>query len=191
MGWHKGQFVQAANVPAHDIQLRAAETLLELHNAYPGRGNRQQGDDGDTGTRGPTFNLGVADSGKAKAIMNRVAHIQGSATSLHWARKWTPTKDSTTVNLPCLVKVGQGNNGYKTIEEFLPEYEIRCWPCSQRTRGTLSRTPTMRFWRDRLCRLQTLPRMAPKIKENQTAERKRLIPGIPGLSIPGDTRAFD
>ncbi len=24
-------------------------------------------------------------------------------------------------HLPCLVKVGQGNNGYKTIEEFLPE----------------------------------------------------------------------
>jgi hypothetical protein len=25
------------------------------------------------------------------------------------------------LHLPCLVKVGQGNNGYKTIEEFLPE----------------------------------------------------------------------
>jgi hypothetical protein len=25
------------------------------------------------------------------------------------------------VHLPSLVKVGQGNNGYKTIEEFLPE----------------------------------------------------------------------
>ena len=25
------------------------------------------------------------------------------------------------LHLPCLVKVGQGNNGYKTIGEFLPE----------------------------------------------------------------------
>jgi hypothetical protein len=25
------------------------------------------------------------------------------------------------LHLPCLVKVGQGNNGYKNIEEFLPE----------------------------------------------------------------------
>jgi hypothetical protein len=25
------------------------------------------------------------------------------------------------LRLPCLVKVGQGNNGYETIEEFLPE----------------------------------------------------------------------
>jgi hypothetical protein len=25
------------------------------------------------------------------------------------------------LHLPCLVKVGQGHNGYKTIEEFLPE----------------------------------------------------------------------
>jgi len=25
------------------------------------------------------------------------------------------------LQLPCLVKVGQANNGYKTIEEFLPE----------------------------------------------------------------------
>jgi hypothetical protein len=25
------------------------------------------------------------------------------------------------LHLACLVKVGQGNNGYKTIEEFLPE----------------------------------------------------------------------
>ncbi len=25
------------------------------------------------------------------------------------------------LHLPCLVKVDQGHNGYKTIEEFLPE----------------------------------------------------------------------
>jgi len=25
------------------------------------------------------------------------------------------------LHLPCLVRVGQGNNGYKTVEEFLPE----------------------------------------------------------------------
>ena len=25
------------------------------------------------------------------------------------------------LHLPCLVKVGQGHNGYKNIEEFLPE----------------------------------------------------------------------
>jgi hypothetical protein len=25
------------------------------------------------------------------------------------------------LHLPCLVKVGQGNNGYKNIEEFLPQ----------------------------------------------------------------------
>jgi len=25
------------------------------------------------------------------------------------------------LHLPCLVKVGQGNNGYKTVGEFLPE----------------------------------------------------------------------
>ena len=25
------------------------------------------------------------------------------------------------LHLPCLVKVGQGNNGYKIIEEFMPE----------------------------------------------------------------------
>jgi hypothetical protein len=25
------------------------------------------------------------------------------------------------LHLPCLVKVGQGNNGYKTIDEFLPK----------------------------------------------------------------------
>ena len=25
------------------------------------------------------------------------------------------------LHLPCLVKVGQGNNGYKNIEEFLPD----------------------------------------------------------------------
>jgi hypothetical protein len=25
------------------------------------------------------------------------------------------------LHLPCLVKVGKGNNGYKTIDEFLPE----------------------------------------------------------------------
>jgi hypothetical protein len=25
------------------------------------------------------------------------------------------------LHLPCLVKVGQGNNGYKTVEEFLRE----------------------------------------------------------------------
>jgi hypothetical protein len=25
------------------------------------------------------------------------------------------------LHLPCLVKVDQGNNGYKTIEEFLPK----------------------------------------------------------------------
>jgi len=25
------------------------------------------------------------------------------------------------LNLPCLVKLGQGNSGYKIIEEFLPE----------------------------------------------------------------------
>ena len=37
--------------------------LLKLHNAFPGRGNRQQGDDGDTGTRGPSFTLVVADYG--------------------------------------------------------------------------------------------------------------------------------
>ena len=27
----------------------------------------------------------------------------------------------TVLELPCLVKVGQGNNGYKNVEEFLPE----------------------------------------------------------------------
>jgi hypothetical protein len=30
-------------------------------------------------------------------------------------------KAGMELHLPCLVKVGQGNNGYKTIEEFLPE----------------------------------------------------------------------
>ena len=25
------------------------------------------------------------------------------------------------LHLPCLVRVGQGNNGYKNIEEFLPD----------------------------------------------------------------------
>jgi hypothetical protein len=37
LGWYKGRLVQAVNVPAHDIQLRAAEMILELCNAFPGR----------------------------------------------------------------------------------------------------------------------------------------------------------
>jgi hypothetical protein len=37
LGWYKGWLVQAVNVPAHDIQLRAAEMILELCNAFPGR----------------------------------------------------------------------------------------------------------------------------------------------------------
>jgi hypothetical protein len=37
LGWYKGELKQAVNVPAHDIQLRAAEMILELCNAFPGR----------------------------------------------------------------------------------------------------------------------------------------------------------
>ena len=32
------------------------------------------------------------------------------------------------LHLPCLVKLGQGNSGYKIIEEFLPEAAARLRP---------------------------------------------------------------
>jgi hypothetical protein len=73
LGWHKGRLVQAVNIAAHDIRLRAAEILLELHNAYPGAGNRQQGDDGDTATRGPYFTVAVADPGVAERVQEKPA----------------------------------------------------------------------------------------------------------------------
>jgi hypothetical protein len=81
IGWYKGEIIQVVNVENHDIQLRAADMYLDLCNAFPGRGNRQQGDDANTGTRGPTFTLVVADAGRAKAIMERVADVESRFTS--------------------------------------------------------------------------------------------------------------
>jgi len=78
LGWHKGRLVQAVNVVAHDIQLRAAKILLELHNAFPGR---YRGDETSHTSVGPTFTLVVAGPGRAKAIMERVADIESRVTS--------------------------------------------------------------------------------------------------------------
>jgi len=78
MGWHKGKLIDTVNVVDHDTQLRAADMILELCNAYPGRGNRQQqGDDGETETRGPTFTLAIADPTVAERVLEKLAARKG------------------------------------------------------------------------------------------------------------------
>jgi hypothetical protein len=77
LGWYKGRLVQAVNVVAHDIQLRATDMLLKLHNACRGRGNRQQGDDGETRACGPTFTLAIADPAVAERVLEKLPARKG------------------------------------------------------------------------------------------------------------------
>jgi hypothetical protein len=70
LGFHKGKLIQAVNVVAHDIQLRAADMLLKLHNAYPGR---YRGDEASNTPVGPYFTLSVANPGVAERVLEKLA----------------------------------------------------------------------------------------------------------------------
>jgi hypothetical protein len=78
MGWHKGKLVQAVNVVDHDTQLRAADMLLDLYNAYPRNGRHE--DESHAQPGGPSFTLVIADPERAAAIRERLAHIRSSHT---------------------------------------------------------------------------------------------------------------
>jgi hypothetical protein len=97
LGWYKGRLVQAVNVVAHDIQLRAAEILLKLHNAYPGR---YRDDETSNTAVGPSFTVVFADPERAKWLWTALPISRAVLHPLHWARRWTKTKDEEDTQNP-------------------------------------------------------------------------------------------
>jgi hypothetical protein len=66
----------------------------------------------------------LTEFGRETLLFQKEKPISSNQWTVPRSRSWQTARNAFTKSSsmgPCLVKVGHGNNGYKTIEEFLPE----------------------------------------------------------------------